>query len=262
LFETAAADGLDIGFDLYPYEASASDLMQYLPQWAQAGGSVGVAANNGDPVWRRRVLDDVQKGWFGGIPWLWDRVVITAAGPHVQEVGLSIEAISQLRGTPPEQVLLDLCAELGSAARAVLHYRQDSDVTEFLGHPLAVIGSDGNAVSLEQNVGKPHPRGFGTFPRVLGRYVRQRGALTLANAVHKMTLAPAERLGLGRRGALRTGYWADVVVFNPETVIDRATFIEPRQPPVGIVYVFVNGSMVVNDGQLVPTGQGRVLRHG
>ncbi len=261
-FDAAEAEGLDIAFDVYPYDASASALIQYLPEWAQAGGGAGVALNNRDPEWRGRALADIRRGWFGGIPWHWERIAVTAAGPHADVVGLSIAEISRRREVPEENVLLDLCAELGSAAQAVLHYRTEQDMVEFLQHPLSTIGSDGIAVPLAQGPDQPHPRGFGTFPRVLGRYVREQRRLTLSSAIHKMTQAPARRLGLLNRGAVRTGYFADLVAFDATAISDRATFTEPRQAPIGIAYSFVNGRLVVENGALSGQRAGMFLRHG
>jgi N-acyl-D-aspartate/D-glutamate deacylase len=260
IFDRATAEGLDVGFDVYPYDASSSDLMQYLPPWAQAGGSAQLAKSNEDPAWRGRALDEIRQGWFGGIPWLWDRVVITAAGPDADVVGLSIDQISRRRQVPPEEVLLDLCVEAGSQANAVLHYRMERDMVDFLRHPLSIVGSDGLAVSLSPAADKPHPRGFGTFPRVLGRYVRERQELSLVDAIHKMTEAPARRLGLRGRGTIGVGQAADVVAFDPDRVIDQATFLEPRQAPVGIEHVLVNGSLAVEHGQATQRFAGRSLR--
>jgi N-acyl-D-aspartate/D-glutamate deacylase len=260
IFEAAEAEGLNVGFDLYPYTASSSDLLQYLPAWAQEGGSAQVARNNLDPTWRRSVLDELRNGWFGGIPWHWDRVVVASAGQSTGEVGLSVDQVSKKRNVRPEEVLLDLCAEAGSPASAVLHYRTEEDMAQFLRHRLSVVGSDGLAISLGPSANRPHPRSFGTFPRVLGRYARDGGELPLAVAVHKMTEGPAKRLGLQDRGVLRASYAADIVVFDPERVIDTATFEEPRQAPAGIEFVIVNGQVVVRDGRQNGGGAGRLLR--
>ncbi|MFE4663563.1 amidohydrolase family protein [Streptomyces sp. NPDC056716] len=261
LFEAAVASGTDLAFDVYPYDASSSALVQYLPAWVQAGGSDALREHSTDPAWRRRALADIRKGWFGGIPWLWDRVVISAAGGETAVVGRSVAEIADTRGTPPEVVVLDLCAEFGSAAQAVLHYRTDADMSTFLAHPLSVVGSDGNALPLAPAGDTPHPRGFGTFPRVLGGYVRDTGRLTLADAVHKMTVAPARRLGLRGRGEIRAGYVADLVAFDSRTVADRATFADPRRAPVGIRRVLVAGRTVVADGRLTDHRPGRFLHH-
>jgi N-acyl-D-aspartate/D-glutamate deacylase len=142
----------------------------------------------------------------------------------------------------------------------VLFYRTDDDVSAFLRHPLAVVGSDGNAIALEQTSAKPHPRCFGTFPRVLGRYVRERAIVDLPDAIRKMTSEPARRLGIRDRGSIAVGQAADLVVFDPATIGDRATFEHPAEAPVGISHVMVNGTFVLTDGSLTGCRPGTVLR--
>jgi N-acyl-D-amino-acid deacylase len=257
-FDPAHAEGLDVAFDVYPYDASSSALIQYLPPWAQDGGSAALRANAADPAWRARALDAVSEGFFGGIPWHWERVTVTAAGPHHHLNGQTIAAIAAGRGAPPEQVMFDLCAELGDAVQVVLHYRTEADMTAFLAHPLSIVGSDGNALPLA-GADLTHPRAFGTFPRVLGRYTRLLG---LPAAVRKMTLAPARRLGLTDRGLIAAGAAADLVAFDPEAVTDRATFAAPRRAPAGIALVVVAGQFVVRDGTVGAARPGKVLRRG
>ncbi|MDQ7903775.1 amidohydrolase family protein [Phytohabitans sp. ZYX-F-186] len=257
-FDTARAEGLDVAFDVYPYDASSSALIQYLPPWAQRGGGAGLRANAADPGWRARALEAVREGFFGGIPWHWERVTLIAAGPHRALVGQSVAAIAASRAEPPEQVVLDLCVELGDAAQVVLHYRTEADMTAFLAHPLSIVGSDGNALPLA-GADLTHPRAFGTFPRVLRRYA---GQLGLATAVRKMTLAPARRLGLTDRGRIAAGAVADLVAFDPDAVADRATFAEPRRAPDGIPLVVVGGRIVVRDGVVGAARPGKVLRRG
>lgn len=261
LFEAAAASGLDVCFDVYPYDASSSSLTQYLPPWVQAGGTEGMRELLAEPQVRARAESELAAGWMGGIPWFWDRVVISRSGPGREDcVGLSIEEAAERAGVDPAAFTLDLCLEHGNSAQVVLFYRTEADMTTFLAHRLSVVGSDGSAVPLDQGGLKPHPRGFGTFPRILGRYVRDQGVLTLAQAVHKMTGAVAARLQMSDRGTVREGAIADLVVFDPATVIDGATFTEPTQRPVGITYVIVNGTVVVDDGEQTAARPGRVLR--
>ncbi|WP_214110525.1 N-acyl-D-amino-acid deacylase family protein [Acrocarpospora catenulata] len=260
-FDTAEAQGLDVAFDVYPYAASSSALVQYLPEWVQRGGSAELRRHSGDAAWRQRALGDIRAGFFGGIPWHWDRIVITAAGPYDDLPGSSIGEVARRRSRPPEEVLLDLCVELGSAAQVVLHYRTEADMTAFLAHRLSIVGSDGNALPLRARADQPHPRAYGTNARVLGRYVRELGVLAWPDAVHKMTAAPAARLGLRDRGQIRPGFVADLVAFDPSTVADRATFEQPRQAPVGIALTVVGGQIVVRDGVLGTARPGKVLRH-
>nr|ADU86022.1 putative D-aminoacylase [Dactylosporangium aurantiacum subsp. hamdenensis] len=261
-FDAAAAAGLDVAFDVYPYDASSSAMVQYLPEWTQAGGPAALRGHHREPAWRERALADIRTGFFGGIPWHWDRIVVTAAGHRDDLPGRSVQDIAARWDQAPEEVLLDLCAELGSAVQVVLHYRTEADMTRFLAHPLAIVGSDGNAQPLREQPDRPHPRAFGTFPRVLGRYVRDRPVLGLGEAVRKMTSAPADRLHLTGRGRVALGHAADLVVFDPATVADRATFAQPRQAPAGVLHTIVNGRFVVRDGAVTGARPGRVLRHG
>ncbi|MGW1682013.1 N-acyl-D-amino-acid deacylase family protein [Saccharopolyspora sp. NPDC002376] len=261
MFQDAASSGLDVWFDVYPYDASSSSLTQYLPPWVQAGGTDVMRRLLADPGQRRRAERELAAGWMNRIPWHWDRVIISRSGPGSEHyVGLSLEAAAALAGTDPVSFTLDLCLRHGNSVQVVLFYRTEADMRTFLAHRLSVVGSDGSAVPMDQRGLKPHPRGFGTFPRVLGRYVREHGILTLAQAVHKMTGAVADRLRLPDRGILQPGRYADLVVFDPDTVIDHATFTAPARTPEGIVLVMVNGSAVVEDGRQTSARPGRLLR--
>ena len=258
-FDGARAEGLDVAFDVYPYDASSSSLVQYLPEWAQEGGSQGLRRNGSDPRWRARVLAEMEQGWYGGIPWLWDRVLLVDVGDRRDLVGLTLQEAAQRESTDPRQLVLDLCVELGSEVMVVMFYRTESDMMDFLSHPLACVGSDGNALPIDHGPGKPHPRAFGTFPRVLGRYARDHGLLTLPEAIRRMTSLPASRLGLADRGVVKVGAAADLVIFDPRHIGDRATFQEPRQAPTGIHHTIVGGELVVHDGRITGRSPGRVL---
>jgi dihydroorotase/N-acyl-D-amino-acid deacylase len=145
-------------------------------------------------------------------------------------------------------------------ANGIYHAMSEDDVAAIMAHPMTMVGSDGRLVALGD--GHPHPRWYGTFPRVLGVYAREQGVLTIEQAVRKMTALPAARIGLRERGQLRAGWYADLVVFDPETVADRATFAEPHQYPVGIDFVVVNGIIVVDDGAFTDHRPGLVLKRG
>ncbi|MEE6287875.1 D-aminoacylase [Georgenia sp. MJ173] len=261
LFEKAEADGLDVKFDVYPYDASSSSLTQYLPSWVQEGGTEGMRRLLAEPAARARAEVELAAGWMGGIPWFWDRVVLSRTGEGYEEhVGLSIEAAAASAGVPPQTYTLDLCFALGNAVQVVLFYRTEEDMTHFLSHRLSLVGSDGSAVPLDQRGEKPHPRHFGSFPRILGRYVRDTRLMPLETAIYKMTAGVAERLQLTDRGTVAVGLAADLVVIDPTTVIDRATFTDPAQAPLGIDTVIVNGQVVVADGAVTGALPGRVLR--
>jgi N-acyl-D-amino-acid deacylase len=260
LFDSAREDGVDIFFDVYPYDASSSSLTQYLPPWVQAGGTTAMRERLADPSQRRRALVDMADGWFNGIPWLWDRFHVSST-PDGRHVGLSLEQISAQEDVEPDELTLRLCEEYGNEIQVVLFYRTEEDVSAFLRHPLAVVGSDGNAIALHQPSARPHPRNFGTFPRVLGRYVRDRSVLELSDAVRKMSHEPARRLGITDRGSLTVGKAADVVVFDAQRVIDRADFGKQPERPEGISHVVVNGDVVLKHGEIVDRRPGRMLRH-
>lgn len=258
LFDRAAAAGLDIGFDVYPYDASSSSLVQYLPDWVQAGGTLGLRRHASDPQWRARALRDMQDGWFGGIPWLWDRFVLSAVPGRPELVGHSLEQAAAIAGCEPDVLVLDLCTTIGSEVMVVLFHRMEEDMTCFLAHPLASVGSDGNALPMAGS-GSPHPRSYGTFPRVLGRYVRERPVLSLGEAIAKMTAQPAARLGLTDRGAVEPGLVADLVVVDAGTVADTATFERPRSAPIGVEATIVGGQVVARQGALTGIRPGKVL---
>ena len=258
-FDDARAAGIDIFFDVYPYHASSSSLTQYLPPWLQAGGTEAMRLRLTDPAQRSRALQDMAGGWFGGIPWLFDRFMISDS-PDGKEAGKTLTDLSNETGIDPYELTLQLCERYGNRLQVVLFYRTEEDVSTFLAHPLAVVGSDGNAIPLDQGANRPHPRHFGTFPRVLGRFTREKGVLKLNDAIRKMTAEPARRLGLTDRGVLRVGAIADLVVFDPETVIDNADFGQPPAAPTGIDVVLVDGTVMLEDGVISSDRPGRVLR--
>jgi len=263
LLDEARTSGLDVVLDVYPYDASSSSLTQYLPQWVQDGGTAAMRARLADPLALARAERDLAAGWFGGIPWLWDRVVFDRIGPGDEwMVGMNIEEAAADAEMTPAALTLKICLDHGNYPRVVLFYRTEEDMMTFLASPHAVVGSDGSALPLAQSGKRPHPRSFGTFPRIFGRYVREKGLLNLPEAVHKCTAAVAERLQLTDRGTIREGLAADLTVLNPDTVIDRATFTDPAQPPSGIPFVIVNGEMAVDGGKQTNARSGMVLRRG
>jgi N-acyl-D-aspartate/D-glutamate deacylase len=258
-FDRAREEGIDIFFDVYPYHASSSSLTQYLPPWVQAGGTEAMRARLAEPDQRKHALREMTEGWFGGIPWLWDRFLISDT-PDGQSAGTTLAELSEQIGVDPYELTLELCERYGNRVQVVLFYRTEEDVSTFLAHPLAVVGSDGNAIPLQQGRNRPHPRHFGTFPRVLGRFTREKGVLELTDAIRKMTAEPARRLGLTDRGVVRVGAIGDLVVFDPETVIDNADFGQPPAAPTGIDVVLVHGTVMLQDGVISSERPGRVLR--
>ena len=267
VLDRARAEGQNVTYDMYPYTAAGTGLMQLVPEWLQEGGVPAMLRRIRDPDDRQRARQDTAKGWFRGLPWVWESLVISDVGSerfrHL--VGRSLAEVAEMRNEDPVETLLALIDEDDNRTGVVAHNRIEGDVRFFLDHPLAMIGSDGNAISPHGRhaADKPHPRYYGTYPRILGRYVREEpSVMSLETAVHKMSGFPAQRLGLSDRGRVAEGLAADLVIFDPQTVIDRATFEDPHQYPVGIPYVFVAGVPVVDDGKHTGARPGRVLRRG
>jgi N-acyl-D-amino-acid deacylase len=175
--------------------------------------------------------------------------------------GRSVADIARQRGVSPQETVFDLLIEEEARVAVVRFAMCEDDIERVMRHPWVAIASDAaaRARSGPLSEGRPHPRAFGTFPRVLGHYVRERGVLTLEEAIRKMTSLPAGILNIADRGALREGARADIVVFDPTTIADRATFEQPLEPPVGVHHVIVNGQVVVRDGTITEARPGRVL---
>ena len=264
--EQARSEGIDATYDVYPYTAAGTHLAQSVPTWLQAGGESAMLRRLREPETRKRALDDIRGGHFGGLPWKFDTIVISYVKTEANQdiVGKSVEQIAAERGQDPHETYLALIDEEDNHVGAVVHNRVESDIRFFLSHPLAMIGSDGNAISptgVHSNE-QPHPRFYGTYPRILGRYVREQSLMSLETAVRKMTGMPAERLHLRDRGFVEEGLVADLAVFDPDKVIDRSTFDDPHQLSEGVPYVFVNGELVLSEGKHTGARAGRVLRRG
>jgi N-acyl-D-amino-acid deacylase len=252
LLERGRAEGVDVHADAYPYDASATNLNVLLP--ADAFEGAGLGSNISDPTCleecRRYARNRLER--IGGP----DGVLITVADePDV--VGKRLGEAAEQLSTAPEDLVIRLV--LAGYTSAIYSSMDQGDVDAIVTHPLVMIGSDSSVRAPGE--GMCHPRTWGTFPKVLARYVRDLGALEWGEAIAKMTSRPAAKFGLQDRGVLREGAWADLVIFDPERVADTATYDDPHGPPVGIRQVLVNGVSVVTDGQ--PTGDlpGHVLRH-
>jgi N-acyl-D-amino-acid deacylase len=259
LSEWAVDRGVDVRFDVYPYTAGSAGLTQLLPDWVHEGGRSALLGRLRDPDTRARIRDEVQA--FGRE---WDRTYITTVQSEAnrQLEGKTLAEVAEERQIEPVDALVDLLLEEDARAGMLHFIMADSDVEHVLRHPLSMIGSDGSSLAAEGPLaaGKPHPRSYGCFARVLGHYVREKGLLTLEAAVRKMTGAPAARLGLRHKGLLRWGMDADVAVFDPAMVRDAATYAEPHRYAEGFRYVVVNGALTVRDGKHTGARAGRVLR--
>jgi len=261
LFHAFRRRDIDVAFDVYPYDASSSALTQHLPAWVQQGGVAQMRERLRDTSDRKRVLRDLAHDWWDETPWMWERFVISAAPGGGELIGRSIEALAADAHVSGEEMVVRLCAEFGNEVHIVLHYRQERDVIAFINDDLASVGSDGLALPASEDLGRPHPRSFGCFPRVLGRFVRDLSVVPLTGAIGKMTSAPADRLKLRDRGRLKPGYFADVLVIDPERVADRATYVAPIALAVGVDTVVVNGAITIRDGKETGARAGRLLRY-
>lgn len=264
VLQQARDKGQDVTFDVYPYIASSTHLAQLIPDWAQDGGLNAMVSCLRNPETRRQVEEEMAPDKGPGRAWEWDNIMLSYAGPngpHEWE-GKMIAEIGELTGVSPVSAALTLIAEQENQAKVVIFGRIEDDVKTFMCHPIGMFGSDGFALAPygPMGVGKPHPRSYGTYPRILGKYVREEQTMSLEQAIYKATNFPAERLGLKERGRVAEGLVADLAIFDPQTVIDKATFLEPHQYPRGIPFVLVNGQIVIENGEHTGALPGQLLR--
>lgn len=261
--DQARADGVQVRQDVYPYTASSTMLTACLPPWVQEGGNAAVLARLGDPDQVARIRADVEAGpvedWENHIAGAgWDGILVSSTASHRHE-GQTLLEIAEQRGTTPFDALVSVLREEELRVSMVVFSMCEEDLEDALRDPHTMVGSDG----LPPGVGgKPHPRLFGTFPRVLARYVRERETLDLATAVHKMTALPADTFGLVRRGRVAPGQVADLVAFDPATVQDSCDYRADPRPPSGIAMVVQSGSVVVDGGQWLGRRRGQRLTRG
>ena len=259
--EAARAEGVDIWADQYPYEATATSLAALVPGWAQDGGIAALLRRLEDPELRERILTAIDSEMtVRGGP---DRVKISVVKtPQNQQwVGKTIQDVAAARQLPAGETVRQLLIEEAAKINAVYFSLGEVDLNGIMQSPLVAVGSDGQVMNPERDsTENVHPRSYGTFPRVLGRFVREKKLISLELAVHKMSGLPAKILRLPDRGLIKAGMKADLAVFNPATVIDKADFGNPHQYPEGIPYVFVNGTVAVRDSRLTGAGRGEVLR--
>ena len=271
LLERAREGGLDITVDQYPYKAGSTSLVTCLPPWAHEGGMERLLERLREPGLRERMREDIERGLPGWENFAgelgWKNVYVTSVktDDNKPAEGKNLTEIMGMRGDPDEFTsLFELLSEEEGAVGMVIFAMDEGDVRRIMGHPLQMVGTDSGSSSTTGYMrrGKPHPRGYGTYPRVLGRYVRELGVLRLEEAVRKMTSFPAQRFGILDRGLLRPGMQADVTIFDPDTVIDEATYQDPHRFPEGIEYVIVNGEVAVDQGGYTGSLAGKTLRKG
>lgn len=259
--EEARRQGVDIWADQYPYEATATALTKLVPDWAHDGGTAKMLGRLADPELARRLDKEIgQEMNVRGGP---GRVKISYLATKGNErwIGKTIADVARDRRIPAEEAVRQLLLEEQARINAVYFSLGTVDLEGIIRTPDVAVGSDGQAMSPERDgLENVHPRSYGTFPRVLGRYVREKGLLSLETAVRKMTSLPASILGLADRGIIRAGCKADITLFDPATIIDTATFDRPHRYPEGIPYVIINGTLAVKQSRLTGDGRGAVLR--
>jgi N-acyl-D-amino-acid deacylase len=267
--QAARRRGLKITADVYPYVAGSTSLSACLPPWALEGGTDRMIARLRDKQTRERLIREIAKDSRE-----WENIYLGSGGPSgilIASVvnrdlerwqGKRLSEVAAEQKKEPLNALLDFIIADHGQTGAIFFMMSESDMKAALKSPFVSICTDNGARATDGPLAgsKSHPRGWGTYPRILGRYVRDQHLMPLEFAIHKMTGLPAANVGLKQRGLLREGYFADITIFDPKTVIDRATFEDPNQYPVGINYVIVNGQIEVDSGQRTPALAGRVLR--
>ena len=269
MMEEARERGVDVTFDQYPYSAAMTTLATLLPPWAHEGGMEKTLERLRNPSQREKMRKDIEQGILGWQNWIgdcgWDNITVSSVVTERNKPleGKNLAEIAALRKKDEFTALCDLLLEEQGNATMVMHAMNEEDVRRVMKHHLQMIGTDAWSVAPYGVLGggKPHPRFYGTYPRVLGKYVREEKVLTLEEAVRKGTSFPAQRLQLEDRGMIREGFWADLVIFNPARILDKATFTDPHNYPEGIEYVLVNGEVVLekesHNGKLA----GKILKH-
>ncbi len=265
MMEEARSRGVEVTCDVYPYVACGADTESMIPNWAHEGGVGKLCARINDSNVRERIKREMLEGipgWESVVKQSgWGRIKVTGWRKHDEFEGKTIAEIAESMNTDPFALIFDLVVKRESLELVDLAMDEE-DVRTIMRHPLSMIGSDGGVLAPYGVLGerKTHPRSYGTYPRILGKYVREESALTFEDAIRKMTSFPAQKLGLRDRGLIREGMWADVVVFDPQAVMDNATYEDPHRYPEGIKYVLVNGAIVVDNGEHIGALPGRVLR--
>ncbi len=261
LLEKARASDVQVSCDRYPYIAAATDLGVLLPSWVQEGGIDKVIERLTHLPTRKKITQEMmqQNRRSNG----WDSIVLSAVHSTDKRdlEGKSLAQLAKIHNKSPVELILDLLIEEKGRAWILIFSMSEENLERILSLPFVSIGSDSSLRAREGPLseGKPHPRAYGTFSRVLGRYVREKGILSLEEAVHKMTGQPAQKLNLSKRGIIKEGYFADLTIFDPKNIIDRASFENPHEYSTGIEYVFVNGRLTVEKGQHTGATCGTVL---
>jgi N-acyl-D-amino-acid deacylase len=268
-FHAARARGLDVTADMYPYTRASNGLDACLPLWVREGGTEKMLARLRDPSQRERIKTDMadpsatwENQWYGSGGS--DGVMVSSViNPELRKYeGQTLTEIGREMGEDPRDAAMDLVIADKAQTGVIISIMDEADVRSALKDPLLAIGTDSGARAEDGplSVNKSHPRGWGSFPRILATYVREQHLLTLEEAIRKFTSRPATRVGLFDRGVLRPGMIADITVFNPDTIHDVATFTDPTHYSVGVEWVLVNGKAVLANGKMTDARPGRALR--
>jgi N-acyl-D-amino-acid deacylase len=258
----AEKKGIDLSCDVYPYTAGNTTIVTLFPKEEMRDGIQGLMKRLESPGERRRISGRLaaEADQMGG--WENIRIATVKTEENKRWEGKNLREIADARGVDEASALMDLCYGEKGAVNVVLFFIREEDLEQVMRHPKSMIGSDGKILNVEGPLaeGKPHPRNFGAFPRVLRRYVKERKVLSLPEAIQKMTSIPAKRFSIENRGLIREGYFADLTLFDPERIQDRATFDHPLQYPEGIEYVLVNGEVVLDQGKRTKALPGKVIK--
>ncbi len=264
--------GTSLTYDSYPYDRGCSSLITALPTWAREGGIERAVERLKDESIRERIVKEVTEDINTDPTAIWENwikkdgfenifIASVESGKWKHTISLSIAEIAKIEQNLDEwDVFFNILIDDEGATMITMKSMVEEDVRRVMTSQYHMFGTDGIATPSDFGHGIDHPRSFGTYPRILGRYVREENVISLTDAIRKMTSLPAERLGLEDRGRIKEGAWADIVIFNPETIIDTATYERPNQFPIGVEHVFVNGEIVVEGTTQRPVYPGKVLR--
>ncbi|WP_419943015.1 N-acyl-D-amino-acid deacylase family protein [Candidatus Palauibacter sp.] len=262
LVDSARAEGIDVKVDLYPYMAGSTGSSVLFPQWVLAGGVDSFRVRVADPETRARVERETEewmnRDWTGGDL---SRIQFRTLRAFPEYNGKRMSDLAADRGLPNNDatgVQLAIELQLAGGFSAIYHFMDEADIVRIMQHPQAMFETDGDPVGY--GLGFPHPRSYGTFPRILGRYVREMGVLTLEEAIRKMTSMSADEIGQSERGRIADGMWADITIFDADRIMDQADYVDPHRYSVGIHHVIVNGVPVILDGSVTGAKPGQVLK--
>jgi len=264
LMEESRKEGVSLTCDAYPYTASSTDLDTVLPVWVYSGGRDGEMKR----LKNSRIRGKIKKQILDAHPLknYWKKIYISSVSTEKNRwmEGRSLYSIAGIKGKGPVEILFDILIEERLMVSAIFASMHEGNLKKFLSLPYCMIGTDSAARSFSGPTyrGKPHPRGFGSFPRFLGKYIRDENLMSMSEGIRKITSLPAQTFGIHKRGMIKRGAYADIVIFDHEKIIDRATFKNPFLKPEGIRYVFINGVPALWEGHLTGSKSGKILRHG